>query len=119
MQRPVLGTSFSALTFGTNKTNSEAPYLLGAVGNPLRIDWDSIPQMPFFVLPPNVASEGRRSAQRGGVRSKGWLGVFSNLIGPAVSAIRRPRTLLFSSCMEVTAQKARALVFPALRLLDN
>ena len=56
-RRPVLRTSFSAITLGTNKTNSEAPYLLGTVGNPLRIDCYGIPQTRL-ILPPNAPMSG-------------------------------------------------------------
>ena len=56
-RRPVVRPPFSALTFGTNKTNSEAPYLLRAVGNPLRIDSYRIPQT-LLILPPNAPMSG-------------------------------------------------------------
>ena len=56
-RRPVLRTSFSALTFGTNKTNSETPHLLRVIGNQLRIDCDRIPQT-LLILPPNAPMSG-------------------------------------------------------------
>ena len=56
-RRPRLRISFSALTFGTNKTNSEAPYLLRTVGNQLRSDCDRIPQT-LLILPPNAPMSG-------------------------------------------------------------
>ena len=54
---PVVRTSFSALTFGTNKTNCEAPYLLRAVGNRLQFDCDRIPRT-LLILTPNAPMSG-------------------------------------------------------------
>ena len=48
---------FSALRLYANKTNSEAPNLLRADGNQIRIDGEKIPLTLLF-LPPNAPMRG-------------------------------------------------------------
>ena len=85
-KRPILRFAFSALMFAANKTIEKHISFFNRCATHCELIVREV-HKTLLNLTPNVASEGRRSAQHAGVPSTGWLGGRLGQLGFAFSSM--------------------------------